>query len=164
LAPAAYSCTERKPMKQNMLLATTLLAGVLAGAGLTSVRLTSTAHAAPIVAVPAASTAPLAEMLGGKTYPRTLKAEQVDSAFHLLGLIDAQGQSNLYATRGETVAVGGETFMVCYSVATTNSPTRPPQPKAGATANLVFINLRAVQALGGIVPIAPPETIAPAVP
>ncbi len=149
-------------MKQNVLLVTTLLGGVLAGAGLTSLRLTPTAQAAPAPA--ATSTAPLAEMLGGKTYPRTLKAEQIDSAFHLLGLIDAQGQSNLYATRGETTAVGGETFLVCYSVATTNSPTRPPQPKAGATANLVFINLRAVQALGGIVPIAPPESIAPAVP
>jgi len=151
-------------MKQNALLVTTLLAGVLAGAGLTSLRLTPTAQAAPAPVPAATSTTPLAEMLGGKTYLRTLKAEQIDSTFHLLGLIDAQGQSNLYATRGETTAIGGETFLVCYSVATTNSPTRPPQPKAGATANLVFINLRAVQALGGIVPIAPPESIAPAVP
>ena len=151
-------------MKQNTLLATTLLGGVLAGAGLTATRLTPAAHAAPIAVAPAVSAAPMAEMLSGKTFPRTLKAEQVDSTFHLVGLIDAQGQSNLYATRGETHAVGGETFLVCYSVATTNSPTRPPQPKAGATANLVFINLRAVQALGGIVPIAPPESIAPAIP
>lgn len=151
-------------MKQSILLTATLLGGILAGAGLTSQRLTPAAHAAPIPVPTVTSTAPLAEMLGGKTYPRTLKAEQVDATFHLLGLIDAQGQSNLYATRGETVAVGGETFLACYSVATTNSPTRPPQPKAGATANLVFINLRAVQALGGIVPIAAPETIAPAVP
>ena len=151
-------------MKQKVVLTATLLGGMLAGACLTATRLTPAAHAAPITAAPAVSTAPLAEMLGGKTYPRTLKAEQIDSIYHLVGLIDAQGQSNLYATRGETAAVGGETFLVCYSVATTNSPTSPPQPKAGATANLVFINLRAVQALGGIVPIAQPEAIAPAVP
>jgi len=151
-------------MKQKVILTATLLGGVLAGACLTATRLLPTVHAAPITASLAVSTAPLAEMLGGKTYPRTLKAEQIDSIYHLVGLIDAQGQSNLYATRGETAAVGGETFLVCYSVATTNSPTSPPQPKAGATANLVFINLRAVQALGGIVPIAPPEAIAPAVP
>ena len=151
-------------MKQKVILTATLLGGILVGACLTATRLIPTVHAAPITAAPAVSTAPLAEMLGGKTYPRTLKAEQIDSAYHLLGLIDAQGQSNLYATRGETAAVGGETFLVCYSVATTNSPTSPPQPKAGATANLVFINLRAVQALGGIVPIAPPAAIAPAVP
>ena len=151
-------------MKQKVILTATLLSGMLIGACLTATRLTPTAHAAPMTAAPAVSAAPLAEMLGGKTYPRTLKAEQVDSTFHLLGLVDAQGQSNLYATRGVTVAVGGETFLVCYSVATTNSPTSPPQPKAGATANLVYINLRAVQAMGGIVPIAPPEAIAPAVP
>ncbi len=151
-------------MKQKVILTATLLGGILIGACLTATRLMPTVHAAPITAAPAVSAAPLAEMLGGKAYPRTLKAEQVDSTFHLLGLVDAQGQSNLYATRGVTVAVGGETFLVCYSVATTNSPTSPPQPKAGATANLVYINLRAVQAVGGIVPIAPPEAIAPAVP
>ena len=151
-------------MRQKAILAATLLGGMLAGAGLTSVRMTPPAHAAPFAAAPTAPIAPLAEMLGGKIYPRTLKAEQIDSTFHLLGLIDAQGQSNLYATRGETTVVGGETFLVCYNVATTNSPTRPPQPKAGAIANLVYINLRAVQAVGGIIPIAPPESIAPAVP
>lgn len=148
---------------KNRLLAATLLGGALIGAGLTTVRLTPTVRAAPLPPA-ATAAAPLAEMLGGKAYPLTLKAEQLDSSYHLAGFIDSQGHPNLYATRGETLAAGGETFLVCYQVDTTNSPTRPPQPKAGATANLLYINLRAVQAVGGIIPIAPPEPIAPAVP
>ncbi len=148
-------------MNQKALLTTTLLGGALAGMGLVlaATRLTPTALAAP---APAVAAGPMAEMLTGKTYPVTLKAEQIDSSYHLVGLVDAQGQSSMYATRGEMLTVGGETFLVCYNVATTNSPVNPPQPKAGATANLIYIDMRAVEAIGGILPIAPPQTAAPA--
>ena len=148
-------------MKQKALLTATLLGGALAGMGLglAATRLTPTALAAPAPA--AASLGPMAEMLAGKTYPVTLKAEQIDSSYHLVGLVDAQGQSSLYATRGDMLTVGGETFLVCYNVATTNSPVNPPQPKAGATANLIYIDMRAVEAIGGIIPIAPPAAALP---
>jgi len=152
-------------MKPKTLWITTLLAGALAGMGLAvaATRLTPAALAAPASVATAASPAgALAEMLAGKTYPLTLKAEQIDASYHLVGLVDAQGQSSVYATRGETLSTGGETFLVCYSVATTNSPIRAPQPKAGATANLIYINMHAVEAVGGIIAIAPPETAAPA--
>lgn len=150
-------------MKQKGIMTTMLLGGALAGMllGLAATRLTPSVKAAP----PAAATAPagaMADLFRGKTYPLTLKAEQIDTTYHLVALVDAQGRPSLYATRGETAAVGGETFLVCYDVPVTNAKTHPPQPKAGETANLIFINMRAVQAMGGIVPILPADTTAPA--
>lgn len=159
-------------MKPKSLLTMTLLGGALAGTflGLGATRLTPTAQAAPAkesskgtaATVPGGPTAaPLVDVFSGKTYPLTLPAEKIDSSYHLVGLVDAQGKPAQIATRGETLAVGGETFLVCYDVALTNAQTHPPQPKAGATGTLIYVNLRMVQAMGGIIPITPADTVAP---
>ncbi len=158
-------------MKQKSLLTISLLGATLAGTliGLSATRLTPLANAAPLK--PAGTTAapiaaPLAEAISGKTYPLTLTAEKIDASYHLVALVDAQGKPSSIATRGETFSVGTETFLVCYDVTLTNSATRPPQPKAGSTGSLLYVNLHAVQAIGGITPITPgdTETTAPAVP
>ncbi len=154
-------------MKPKSLLTITLLGGALAGMllGLGAMRLTPTAQAAPAkeaATVPGGPAAvPLADVFSGKTYPLTLPAEKIDSSYHLVGLVDAQGKPAQVATRGETVVAGGETFLVCYNVPVTNAQTHPPQPKAGVTADLIYVNLRTVQAMGGIIPIAPAEAVAP---
>lgn len=151
-------------MKLNR-LTMTLLGGALAGMflGLGATRLMPLAQAAPAkeAAVTTPAAAPLADVLSGKTYPVTLPAEKIDSHFHIIGLVDAQGKPAQVATRGETVAVGGETFLVCYDVPVTNAQTRPPQPKAGTTGNLIYVNMRMVQAMGGIIPITPSDGAAP---
>ena len=78
-------------------------------------------------------------------------------------LVDSQGRTSLYATQGETAAAGGETFLICYDVPVTNAKTHPPLPLAGATANLILINMHAIEAMGGIVPIpSAADTPAPA--
>jgi hypothetical protein len=154
-------------MKQKNLLTMTLLGGALAGTllGLGATRLTPIAQAAPAKEATTApngtTAAPLADVFSGKTYPLTLPAEKIDSSYHLVGLVDAQGKPAQIATRGETVAVGGETFLICYDVPVTSAQTRPPQPKAGATGTLIYVNLRMVQAMGGIIPITPAEAVAP---
>lgn len=143
-------------MKQKTAITIALAGATLMGAllGLGMTRLTPTAKAAP-----AATTAdnPMAMALDGKAYPATLRADQIDSTYHLVELIDAQGKADTYATKGELVAAGGETFLVTYYVALTSGATRPPQPKADATAQLTLINLRSVQAIGAIIPISPPD-------
>ncbi len=155
-------------MKQKNLLTMTLLGGALAGTllGLEATRLTPTAQAAPAKEAAAAPggavSATLADIFAGKTYPVTLPAEKIDSSYHIIGLVDAQGKPAQVASRGETVAVGGETFLVCYNVPLTSAQTHPPQPKAGTTGDLVYVNLRMVQAMGGIIPITPSDTAAPA--
>ncbi len=157
-------------MKQKTLLTTTLLGGALAGMGmgLAATRLTPPVKAAPTVTAATPAVGAMADLYSGKTYPLTLKAEQIDGAYHLVALVDAQGHGSLYATRGETAAAGGETFLVCYDVPVTDAKTHPPQPQAGTTANLIYINMHAVEAMGGVVPILPTppsaDTVAPAVP
>lgn len=150
-------------MKQKNLLTITLLGGALAGTflGLGATRLTPSARAAP---VKEAAAAPLADQLSGKAFPLSLPAEKIDSNYHLVGLVDAQGKPAQIATRGDTTVMGGETFLVCYDVPVTEGKIHPPQPKAGATGTLIYVNLRMVQAMGGIIPIAPAETAAPAAP
>ena len=160
-------------MKQRNLLTITLLGSAVVGTlvGLDATRLIPFAQAAPLKPVATTAATPaalsLAEAFSGKTYPLTLAAEKIDSSYHLAALVDAQGKASLVATRGETISGAGEAFLVCYDVPLTNSATRPPQPKAGTTGSLLYVNLHAVQAMGGILPITPadvPETTAPAVP
>ncbi len=143
-------------MKQKTAITTAVLAAALLGAllGLGMTRLTPAAKAAP-----AATTADsaMATALAGTAYPATLRADQIDSTYHLVDLVDAQGKAATYATKGELVAAGSETFLVTYYVALTSGTTRPPQPKADATAQLTLINLRSVQAVGAIIPISPPD-------
>lgn len=153
-------------MKQKNLLTITLLGGAFAGAFFGATRLTLPAGAAPakVFGKEAASppvTGPLADAFSGKTYPLTLPAEKIDSSYRLMTLVDVQGKPAVVATRGETITAGGDTFLVCYDVALTDAKTRPPQPKAGATGTLLYVNLHMIQAMGGIIPIAPAETIAP---
>ncbi len=158
-------------MRQKNLLTITLLGGALAGAvlGLGATRLTAPAQAAPAKEATTAKEAPatpgattLAAVFSGKTYPLTLAAEKIDSSYHLVALVDAQGKPTLIATRGETFSAGGEVFLVCYDVPVTNAQTHPPQPKAGAVGNLLYVNLRSVQAMGEIIPITPGDTAMPA--
>lgn len=149
-------------MTRNNLWTLALVGGMLIGLGfgLTLAQTTPAAHAAPAPPAASASVAapagPLADMLAGKPYPLTLPAEKIDSSYHLIGLVDAQGKSSVYATRGDTIAAGGETFLVCYDVPLTKPQTIAPQPKAGTVGQVLFINLHVVQAMGGILPIAPP--------
>ena len=124
--------------------------------------LTPPVKAAPPVAATATPAAgALADLYSGKTYPLTLKAEQIDSTYHMVALVDAQGHPSLYATRGETVGTGGETFLVCYEVTLTNTKAHPPLPQAGTMADLIYINLHAVEAMGDIMPIPAPDTSPP---
>lgn len=156
-------------MKQKNLVTITLFGSALAGTflGLGATRLTPPAKAAPLKAaakepiVSTPTTVPLVDVFSGKTYPLTLPAEKIDSSYHLVGLVDAQGKPAQIATRGETVVTGGETFLVCYDVPVTDSKTHLPQPKAGATGMLIYVNLRMVQAMGGIIPITPADAVVP---
>lgn len=150
-------------MKQKTILTATLVGGTLAGMGLglTATRWTPPVKAAPGLATPAPPAGAMADLYSGKMYPVTLKAEQIDSSYHMVALVDAQGRTSLYATRGETVAGGGETFLVCYDVPVTNSKTHPPLPQAGATANLIYINMHAVEAMTAVIAI-PSAADAPA--
>ena len=150
---------------KRKLLTITVLGSALAGTflGLGATRLMPAAHAAPVkeaAATPA--NASLADQLSGKTFPLSLPAEKIDSSYHLVGLVDAQGKPAQIATRGDTTVMGGETFLVCYDVPVTEGKIHPPQPKAGGTGTLIYVNLRMVQAVGGIIPIEPAETAAPA--
>ena len=152
-------------MKRNNTLTAAITGCILAigTLGLTWTRLTMPALAAP-VAKPAAAASPLADLFSGKAFPLTRTAEELDTRYHLVALVDSQGKPNLYATRGETTSAAGETYLVCYEVTLTDPKVGTPQPKPGTTGQIIYINLHAIQAIGGIIPIQPAETVAPATP
>ncbi len=157
-------------MKRNSLVTVLLTGSILAiGAfGLTRVRLMPPVQAAPVAAKPIAAASQMADLFAGKSFPLSLPAEKMDSSYHLVALVDAQGKPNLYATQGATTSAGGETYLVAYEVTVTDPKTGvPPQPKPGTSGQIIFINLHAIQAMGGIIPIQPPPPtpiIAPAAP
>lgn len=109
------------------------------------------AHAAPAANKAPAPAAPapasLADLLSGKAYPLTLKAEQIDSSFQMADLVDTQGKPGMYATRGETAAVGGETFLAAYFVVVAPGHPAAATVPPGSTLRLAFINMRYVQAM-----------------
>ncbi len=142
--------------------------GILASGalGLTLLR-TMPVQAAPAAAKPATSN-PMADLFAGKSFPLSVPAEKMDGSYHLVALVDAQGKPNLYATQGQTTSAGGETYLVAYEVTLTDPKTGAvPQPKPGTSGQIIFIDLHAIQAMGGIIPIqpVPPAPItAPATP
>lgn len=102
---------------------------------------------APATPLPAPASASLPSLLSGKAYPAALKAGDVDASFQIVDLVDTQGKPGTYATKGETAAVGGETFLVAYFVAPVPGQPASPTIPAGATLHLAFINMRYVQAM-----------------
>ncbi len=142
---------------------------VIGALGLTFLRTPPPVQAAPVAAKPAAVAAnPMADLFAGKSFPLSLPAEKMDSSYRLVALVDAQGKANLYATQGATTSAGGETYLVGYEVTLTDPKTSPiPQPKPGTSGQIIFIDLHAIQAMGGIIPIRPAQPdsiIAPATP
>ncbi len=109
----------------------------------------------------------MASLLNGTLYPATMRLDQMTATYHLIGLVDAQGQLATVATRGETITLAGETFLVGYTVTAPPAgarppttppaqgppappPPAPPAPTLDLTAQLTLVNMRYVQALGGI--------------
>ena len=134
-------------------------AGMAVGAiGATLVRTLPPVQAAPAAAKPTsvAAAGPMGDLFAGKTFPLSLPAEKMDGSYRLVALVDAQGKPNLYATQGQTTSAGGETYLVAYEVTLTDPKTSPiPQPKPGTSGQIIFIDLHAIQAMGGIIPIQP---------
>ncbi len=159
-------------MKQNSTLTVILTGGslVIGMLGLTLLRTMPPALAAPAAAKPAAAASanPMADLFAGKSFPLSLPTEKMDGSYHLVALVDAQGKANSYATQGATTSAGGETYLVAYEVTLTDPKTGvAPQPKPGTSGQIIFIDLHAIQAMGGIIPIrpVPPDPIiAPATP
>lgn len=162
---------DKDTMKRNRILTVILTGGSLTIGmlGLTLLRTMPPVLAAPAAAKPAAAAAnPIADLFAGKSFPLSVPAEKMDGNYHLVALVDTQGKANLYATQGATTSAGGETYLVAYEVTLTDPKTGTvPQPKPGTSGQVIFIDLHAVQAMGGIIPIQPvppAPIIAPATP
>jgi len=136
----------RSLLLRNFAIPVLLIAAVC---GMTASR--PAAHAAPAADKADLPTAPapasLASLLSGKTYPLTLKADQVDAAFQMVDLVDTQGKPGTYATKGETATVGGETFLVSYFVVPAPGQSATATIPPGSTLRLAFINMRYLQAM-----------------
>ncbi len=137
-------------MRHKTTVTVSLLAFCLCGALLTLGVKRPAAQAAP-----AAVNAPVSDILDGKTFPNTMKTEQFDTSYHIINLVDMQGKPGAYLTRGDTVTMGGESFLVAYYTNMTSGIAALPQPKPGENAMLALINMHYVQAITGIHALAP---------
>ncbi len=148
-------------MKQKTILTTALLGAIIGGAllGLTLGRSLPTAQAAPMP-LPTKTSGGTADLFNGKTFPLTLMTDDIDTTYHLVAFVDAQGKPGTYVTKGETVTLGGETFVAAYAAPLLDAKGNF-QPKSGETAVLTLINLRSVEAVVGIRPILPAASETP---
>jgi len=140
-------------MRHKATVTISLLALSACGALLSSVVKLPSAQAAPAAGVtpPAApataANASVADVLSGKAYPTKITPEQVNAAYHLVSIVDTQGRPGTYATKGETVTLGSETFLVAYFVPLTSGVGKPPQPKPDEPSLLGLINMRYITVL-----------------
>lgn len=151
-------------MKHKTTVTVSLLAFCAMGALLMLGTKRPAAQAAPTVA-PLATTpttlmaaSPVSDILDGKTFPTTLTPDQINASYHLVSIVDTQGKPGTYATKGETVTLGSETFLVTYFVPLTSGIGKPAQPKADATAQLGLINMRYITVLYDIRPVGTATT------
>ncbi len=144
-------------MKQKALITITGIGTFIAGAMFSPflAHMTLPAKAAPPTLTPAPSGGSLATLLAGKVYPISVKAEDIDSSYHILVMVDAQDKQSAYATKGDIFTVAGESFIVGYYTQFTTNPSRGPRPKPGTTGDLTLINIHSIQAMGGISTISP---------
>ena len=144
-------------MKQKTFVTLALLLGIGLGAafGPAAGRWMPSAQAAPPVVVPGGA---LASIMAGKPYPLSLKSEQIDTSYSYIGLVDLQGKLATYVTKGETVSLAGETYLVAYESLLLVTPGEPLRPTPGKTATLILIDFKAVQAMGGFAPVPPPAS------
>jgi hypothetical protein len=153
-------------------LTTSLVLGLLGGSLWLGISVRhSAAQAAPVKpATPTPNS--MADLLSGRLYPNTIKRSALIANYHLVSLIDAQGKPAVCATQGTLLTLGSETFLVAYllppptpapAADATTPPTTVPAPPADEDAQLTLINMRYVQALGGIHDV-PPPTAVPAAP
>lgn len=129
--------------------------GLACGAVACGLLLSVTAHRPVALAAVSASS----NFLSGRLYPATLRAEQFDATYQVLDLVDTQGKPGTYVTRGDTAAVGGETFLVAYFLPTTGGGTVPRQPQRGTTGQLFYINMHYVQAILNAHAVVPGGTL-----
>lgn len=157
-------------MKHKTAVTIFLLAFCAYGALLTFGVKRPSAQAAPIAMPVATRPATLmaagavSDILDGKTFPSTLTPDQINAGYHLVSIVDTQGKPGTYATKGETVTLGSETFLVAYFVPLTSGIGKPAQPKADATAQLGLINMRYITVLYDIRPVGGAVTTPPAAP
>lgn len=105
------------------------------------------------------------ELLSGKTFPLTMKLNQLNSEWRglsisgqfevgdwmqsfgtLFGSLFGTGSSsNLYYTKGQTVTIGSETYMVAYRLQSTSGKVAPE-----TTLALSLLNLRTIGSLNNI--------------
>jgi len=124
----------------------------------------------------------LAEALSGKTLPLTLKLKDLDETWRRLSVGEGGAALNplaaiygaragalmsagVYYTRGQTVAIGGENYLVAYTAQTkpldvsklsallrSGQPAEPDRPTVQTTLALALLNLRTVGSLTDIRP------------
>lgn len=101
---------------------------------------------------------PMTDILSGRAFPTTLTSQQISTSYHLVSIVDTQGKPGTYATKGETVTLGSETFLAAYFVPLTSGVGKPPEPKPDETAQLGLINMRYITVLYNIHAVGAPLT------
>ena len=106
------------------------------------------AQAAPAAEAPST---PLAQLIAGKAgTPLSINADSIPPDFRLVGLIDAQGKSGYYVTRGETLTIGTDNYLVAYEVTIFNDEAGGQKIARGEPLLLSLINLHTVEIISHI--------------
>ncbi|MDR3690530.1 MAG: TlpA disulfide reductase family protein [Fimbriimonas sp.] len=134
----------------------------------TSILIASIVLTAPAVCASAQTGDNTFPLLSGKTVPLTLQLKELDASWRVFTAASSSyenilasamgGGSNRVYTKGETITVGAEVFLVTYkpdgpdmaSLLTSGGPPKAKPISANTTIRLSLLNLHAVTAMDGI--------------
>jgi hypothetical protein len=102
-----------------------------------------------VQAAPATTPAPtteLAQQIAGKGGPPlSMSPDSIPSDYRLIVLIDAQGKSGYYATRGETLTIGTASYLLAYEVNIFTDEAGDQKIARGQSLDLSLINMNTVE-------------------
>ncbi|HEX5323206.1 MAG TPA: hypothetical protein VFW40_05420 [Capsulimonadaceae bacterium] len=101
-----------------------------------------------------APSTPLALQIAGKAGPPlTLSPDSIPSDYRLVGLIDAQGKSGYYVSRGDMLAIGSDNYLLAYEVTIFNDEAGEMKIARGDSLTLSLINLHTLEIISHIGPL-----------
>jgi hypothetical protein len=137
------------PARKSFARKVTVCTGLLLAfaAGLATTLWIARAQAAPPSATPTL-TSELAMQIAGKAGPSlSISADAIPADYRLIELIDAQGKSGYYATRGESLAIGADNYLLAYQVNVFNDEAGEQKIARGQSLDLSLVNLHQVEVI-----------------
>lgn len=125
------------------------------GIGISAAGWLGRAHAAETAAVTAlAAGTGFAAQIAGKSGPaESISPDTIPAGYRLIRIVDTSSRVGFYVTQGETLSVGGQTFLLAYQVTLFSDADGIQKIARGQTLWLALINMSSAEIVDQMGPV-----------